>query len=255
MQLLAAIPASLDWSKSGATTPVKNQGSCGSCWAFSVTEQLESAIFRSTGLLPDLSAQQITSCTTTSQGCSGGWPTGAYNYMKSAGVQTTASYPYTSGTTRATGACNYNSSLAVGHMTGFHYGVTPCSQSACSTQAAQEPALQQVLANSGPASIIVYATPWQHYSSGIMSVSACPGASNIQNHAVQLVGYDTDPATGKKYWIARNQWGANWGMKGYIWLEMGTNTCGLANFTTYVDGATYSGNPVPKPSASPCHCP
>lgn len=247
---LQAAPANIDWSKLGATTPIKNQGSCGSCWAFSTTEQVESAIFMSGGQLQNLSAQQLTSCDMTDAGCNGGWPANAYNYMKANGIETTASYPYTSGS-GISGTCNYNSSLALAHLTGFHYGVTPCGDSACASQSAQEANLQQVLANSGPASIVVYATPWQSYSSGIMTAQMCPGASSIQNHAIQLVGYDTDPATGKRFWIGRNQWGSNWGIGGYIHLELGTNACGLANFVTYVDGATFNGVIPPKPSPSP----
>ena len=93
-------PSSIDWVKRGAVTPVKNQGQCGSCWAFSATEQIESDNFLATGQLLELSPQQITSCDTTSYGCSGGWTEHAYDYVKSAGgIESAHAYPYTSGAT------------------------------------------------------------------------------------------------------------------------------------------------------------
>merc|ERR1711977_744005 len=90
----------------GAVTPIKNQGQCGSCWAFSATEQLESDYFLKFGVLKELSPQQVTSCTTSCFGCQGGNPINAWDYTNSYGGQDSkSSYPYVSGNTGATGVC------------------------------------------------------------------------------------------------------------------------------------------------------
>merc|ERR1712216_649272 len=96
--------ASIDWNAKGVLTPIKNQGQCGSCWAFSATEQLESQYFQTYGSLKELSPQQVTSCDTNSNGCGGGNPINAWGYIYSFGGQEpNADYPYTSGTTQQTG--------------------------------------------------------------------------------------------------------------------------------------------------------
>merc|ERR1740121_952923 len=87
--------ASIDWRSKGAVTPIKNQGQCGSCWAFSATEQLESEYFLAYGTLQELSPQQIASCTTTCNGCGGGNPINGWAYVNSYGGQDSKnSYPY-----------------------------------------------------------------------------------------------------------------------------------------------------------------
>jgi len=89
-------PSSVDWRDSGAVTAVKNQGSCGSCWAFSSTGALESAVFIKTGSLPLLSEQQLVDCSSSfgNNGCGGGWYYYAYNYLHSSSLETEAEYPY-----------------------------------------------------------------------------------------------------------------------------------------------------------------
>merc|ERR1719510_530178 len=100
---IAASAGSIDWNAKGALTPIKNQGQCGSCWAFSATEQLESQYFQKYGTLKELSPQQITSCTTTCDGCGGGNPINGWAYVNSYGGQDSkSSYPYVSGTTGST---------------------------------------------------------------------------------------------------------------------------------------------------------
>merc|ERR1712187_446348 len=103
---VSAKAQSIDWNELGALTPIKNQGQCGSCWAFSATEQLESQFKQKYGSRKELSPQQITSCDTTCAGCDGGNPIEAWGYVSSFGGQELGSdYPYTSGITGQTGTC------------------------------------------------------------------------------------------------------------------------------------------------------
>ncbi len=254
-----SVPANVDWRQQGAVSAVKNQGQCGSCWAFTVTEELETAIFLSTGQLPLLSVQQVNSCSTSDSGCNGGDPVSAYEYLVSQGVQLESSYPYTSGSSGQTGSCNYNSSAVVGHLTGYRFAIPSCGDSedlSCSNQAAQEASIQQQIATSGPASVCIVASTWQYYTGGVIAPANCSSDWNSMNHCAQLVGYGT-PSSGSPYWLVRNQWGTDWGVQGYIQLQMGGNTCGIANEVTYVKGASYLNgpSPAPVPTASPSSLP
>merc|ERR1712087_1081315 len=103
---IAARGNSIDWNAQGALTPIKNQGQCGSCWAFSATEQLESQYFQEFGVLKELAPQQIVSCDTTDAGCNGGNPINAWGYVSGFGGQELSSdYPYTSGVSGQSGTC------------------------------------------------------------------------------------------------------------------------------------------------------
>merc|ERR1719321_1538055 len=103
---IAATASSIDWNTQGALTPIKNQGQCGSCWAFSATEQLESQYFQKYNELKVLAPQQIVSCDTTCNGCGGGNPIPGWAYLSGFGGQElSGDYPYTSGLTGQTGTC------------------------------------------------------------------------------------------------------------------------------------------------------
>jgi len=218
---------SVDWRNTGAITPVKDQGQCGSCWAFSTTEEVESMWYLSKKSLPVLSPQQIVSCDKVDQGCNGGDTVSAYTYVKANGLETEEAYPYKSGETGSNGACKYNSGDVVAKITGFEYATPPCT-GACNTQ--NETKLAESLTGA-PISICVYAESWQFYSSGILK-SNCPKAYDQLDHCVQLVGYDNTQTT--PYWIVRNSWAADWGIDGFIYIEKGNNLCGVADEATIV---------------------
>jgi len=214
--------ASVDWRTLGAVTPVKNQGQCGSCWAFSATEQLESDYFLTYGSLKELSPQQITSCTTTCLGCNGGNPINAWDYVNSFGGQEPkADYPYVSGITQQTGTCAAKLNEVtedVGADLGYMISDSPSMESNM---------LKQI--ESSPMSICVDASTWQTYQSGIVTASS--GCGTSIDHAVQVVGYNAP----QNYWIVRNSWGATeWAptQGGYIYLEYGSNVCGITDQAT-----------------------
>jgi len=204
----------VDWTAAGKVTAVKDQGQCGSCWAFSATAAIESygALSGKYDLIK-LSAQQINSCDKVDQGCNGGNTETAYQYVKGAGgIETDASYPYTSGA-GITGVCKFNAANIKVSITGY-------------TSVATGEASLKTAVNAGPASICLAAEAFQTYSSGILSV--CPGSID---HCVQATGYDDTAAT--PYWIVRNSWGTSWGEQGYIRVKQGGNLCKISNDITY----------------------
>lgn len=207
----------VDWRLKGAVTPVKNQGQCGSCWAFSTTEQIESDTFLKTGVLPVLSPQQIVSCDTVDAGCNGGNPINAYHYVQGAGgIEYIKDYAYTSGTTQTNGVCDFQKSNVAPNT-------APVSYSIISQSASQEKNMYAQIQES-PMSVCVDATLWQTYQSGI--ITAADNCGTSIDHAVQAVGVggvDTDTP----YWIVRNSWTSSWGQEGYVYVATGSNVCGI----------------------------
>ena len=205
---------SVDWSGT-YTTAVKDQGYCGSCWAFSATEQIESDSIRA-GLLTTsdtLSPQQIVSCDQVDYGCNGGNTETAYQYVKvNGGLTTDAQYPYTS-YWDVTGTCS----------TSFTTVVTVSGYSTLSG----ETEMESYVLSTGPLSVCLDASTWSSYQSGIVSAKAC---GTDVDHCVQAVGVNLDDG----YWIVRNSWGTDWGLDGYIWLETDANACYITYDPTYV---------------------
>ena len=203
----------VDWTGK-YTTPVKDQGYCGSCWAFSATEQIESDSMRTLGTSYLLSPEQITQCDTTSSGCNGGWTEHAYNYVtKAGGLETDSDYPYTS-YQGVTGSC---------HSTASKYVIGVSKY----TTIKGESSMASYVQSTGPLSVCVDASSWNSYKGGIMT-----SCGNRVDHCVQAVGVDA--STGG-YWKVRNSWGTSWGESGYIRLAYGQNTCDITNDPTWVN--------------------
>jgi C1A family cysteine protease len=215
-------PQSLDWRTSGVVTAVKNQKQCGSCWAFSATETIESSWMMANNVtnitFAPLAPQQIVDCDNMDGGCDGGNPYTAYQYVMSAGgLDKESAYPYTGND----GPCEFKPASVGAKITGWKY--------ACGEE--DEKTLLNNVASKGPLSICVDAQNWQDYTGGVMSGWQCAWI-NVLDHCVQAVGYDLNAST--QYWLVRNSWGTDWGESGYIRLSYGDNTCGLTNEATYV---------------------
>merc|ERR1719428_1837106 len=245
-------PKSVDWRFTKAVTPVKNQGQCGSCWAFSATEAIESQMILQTGAKYDftLSPQQITSCTPNSGeygclGCNGGFTEGAYEYVKSApGLANGFYIPYAQSLTESepTMACPKTKvnqitgefeqlSGSYAQVSGYSYAVKPCTSGSCTKQNLK--GLAAALAET-PLSVCVNAGVWNDYTGGVLTSAACGSmAADAQDHCVMAVGFNSTAPT--PYWIVRNSWATTWGEEGYIYLEMAKNTCGLADDATIPD--------------------
>jgi len=216
-----AIPTSFNWVTEGKTTAVKDQEQCGSCWAFSATEGIESAWLMANNSEIVLSPQQIVSCDKVDQGCNGGDLPTAFAYVKKAGLEDNKDYPYTSGNGN-TGVCKYNAADVKVHISGFEYAVHNGTKN--------DTVLAVTSYANGPLSICVDASSWQSYSSGILKRNC----GTALDHCVQLTGWGVD--SGTEYWIVRNSWNTNWGLSGFIWIERnsGKDLCGITEEATWV---------------------
>jgi C1A family cysteine protease len=222
-----------NYANLGAVTPVKNQGQCGSCWAFSTTEAVETAWFMANHTLDQLSPQQIVSCDKQDAGCNGGDTPTAYAYVISAGgLETSAEYPYTA----TDGVCKFNAADIDASIYNWTWGITPCNTPAtydCNNQ--NETGMMTVVQQLGPQSICVDAQPWQTYKSGVFNSPLCKHGYYDLDHCVQVTGYGTE--SGQEYWLVKNSWGVTWGEQGYIKLIYGVNMCGVADEVTYAFGS------------------
>jgi len=215
-----AIPDKYDWRPQNVVTPVKDQEQCGSCWAFSVTENVESVWMLAKGLKVDgfqpLAPQQIVDCDKTDGGCNGGYPASAYQYLEKAGGQETeTAYPYRG----VDGTCKFDQSKVESKISSFKYATTK----------GDETTLKQNLVSASPLSICLDASNWQDYTGGVMTARECCLFCEL-DHCVQLIGYDSTVST--PFYSLRNSWNTDWGENGYIRVAMGSNACGLTNYAT-----------------------
>jgi len=210
-------PNNFNWGDCGATTAIYNQGQCGSCWAFSATETIESYFFLQGGALTMLSMEQIVDCDTTDDGCQGGLPSNAYQYVENAGgIEPYSDYPYTAEDGQS-GNCNFSSSEVVATVTGY------------SSVSGEGQIYQQLSSSSGgPVSVCVDASTCSSYTGGVMT--SCP---NDIDHCVQAVGY-ANYGGSNAYWIVRNSWGTSWGENGFIFIAIGQDLCAIGDEATVV---------------------
>ncbi|KAK9073390.1 hypothetical protein SSX86_007714 [Deinandra increscens subsp. villosa] len=229
------LPDSIDWRTKGAIADVKDQGSCGSCWAFSTIGSVEAINQIVTGDLVTLSEQELIDCDTRfSQGFNGGYMDHAFEFIiNNAGIDLDKDYPYIG----KDGRCNITKKKTK-VVSIDNYEDVPVNN---------ELALQKAAANQ-PITVTIEASgqDFQFYTSGIFDGSC----GTYLNHGVIVVGYGTEE--GKDYWIVRNSWGAEWGEKGYIRMERNKEAieskCGIAMAAFYP--VKYDPNP-PTPSPSP----
>uniref|UniRef100_A0A6J0TQT4 Cathepsin K-like n=1 Tax=Pogona vitticeps TaxID=103695 RepID=A0A6J0TQT4_9SAUR len=217
------LPKHVDWRKKGYVTPVKDQGDCGSCWAFSATGALEGLHFKKTGKLVSLSEQNLVDCSWKqgNEGCDGGFMNWAFKYVRvNKGINSEKTYPYEG----EDGPCRFNPSDRAATCT-----------SLVKIKKKNETDLERAVAKVGPVSVAVDASDFAFYKSGIFYQKGC---GDFLNHGMLAVGYgtvkDDDAQKIKKYWILKNSWSKTWGEKGYMRLarEM-HNQCGVASDASY----------------------
>jgi len=224
VRVRVAVNESFDWRPTGAVTPVKNQGGCGSCWTYSTTGNLEGVNFVKNKKLVPLSQQQLVDCDKEcgtdpvdgtqycDGGCNGGWMMTAFQHIiKVGGIDTEAAYP--GGSHQGT-VCKFDKK---------NIGVMLSSWKMLSSD---EETLAKQLVENGPIAVAFNAARLFAYSSGIIKASQSSCNPKVMSHAVLLVGFGEEAGT--KFWIVKNSWSASWGEKGYFRIERGTNACGIA---------------------------
>ncbi|XP_043920336.1 procathepsin L-like isoform X2 [Protopterus annectens] len=213
------LPDNVDWRGTKYVTPVKNQGNCGSCWAFSATGALEGQLSKKTGMLVSLSEQNLIDCSWPqgNQGCNGGSMAHAFQYVHiNHGINSESNYPYT-GTDG--NPCQYNAQYNAGTCTGYSL-----------IESGNENAVKAAVASIGPISAAMNAglETFQFYRSGIYTDPKC--SSRVLNHGIVIAGYGSTIQNGTytNYWICKNSWGTTWGMQGYFLVARGKrNLCGI----------------------------
>jgi len=223
VELKNSVADSIDWVEKGAVTPVKNQGQCGSCWAFSTTGSIEGRSQIATGTLTSLSEQDLVDCSTENDGCDGGLMDYAFDFVEgNNGLCDEEDYPYKAVQHKR---CKEN------HLKCTKYDPITSYVDVKQTTAGLEAAL-----NDGPVSVAIEADQmsFQLYNEGVLT-GAC-GTS--LDHGVLAVGYGTDETYGD-YWKVKNSWSADWGEDGYIRLcrncnaNKGKGQCGILMSASY----------------------
>ncbi|CAF0720018.1 unnamed protein product [Brachionus calyciflorus] len=200
----------IDWRTKGYVTPVKDQGMCGSCWAFSANAALEGQIFKKNGKLVDLSEQNLVDCSKNDEnmGCNGGYMESAYKYIiNNDGIESTQTYPYEGKDAQ----CRFKSDRVGAKMSNI-----------VRLPSGNETALTEAVENIGPIAVAMDASrlSFQFYSTGIYHDPHCSPVN--LNHGVTVVGYGSQ-GKGLDYYIVKNSWGETWGDKGYVLMARNMN--------------------------------
>ncbi|KAL3076197.1 hypothetical protein niasHT_038334 [Heterodera trifolii] len=218
----STLPEKLDWREKGAVTEVKDQGDCGSCWAFSATGAIEGALAqKKSSKIISLSEQNLVDCSSKygNEGCDGGLMDNAFEYVRdNNGLDTEESYPYEA----VTGKCQFKNETVGGTVVSFK-----------DLKEGDEEQLKIAVATIGPISVALDASnlSFQFYKTGVYYERWC--SNRYLDHGVLLVGYGTDETHGD-YWLVKNSWGPHWGENGYIRIARNKqNHCGIATMASY----------------------
>jgi len=227
VRALSDLPAEMDWRTEGLVTAVKDQGQCGSCWTFSATGSMEGAWAVKYGrkAIVTLSEQEYVDCLQAGQGCGGGWPRWVFQYVIDNGANTEGQYPYQG----IDGPkCLYNRSSATVHLKSY-VNLTKGDEGALTTAAATMPGVSVCIDASQPS--------FRLYATGVYKEKACLQDEDHLDHAVLVVGYGHDEASGMDYYLVKNSWGPKWGDNGYLKMFRDTtgnsNNCGIATVAAY----------------------
>lgn len=224
----SSTPDELDWRDREAVTPIKDQGECGSCWAFASIATLESHNFINTGKLYNLSEQQLLDCS-DNFGCNGGVMRGPFNYFIENKIALERDYPYEGeqGECRS-GEVNKTDVRAFGYATISNDIET----------------IKSIVSEHGPVLVLVDGslTDFRFYSGGVYTYPGC--SAYYKNHAMVIVGYGHDNRTDLDYWILKNSWSTDWGEDGYMRMDVENTLCGIIGEATFPLFDDYELNPI-----------
>lgn len=214
MLLEVPIPESFNWVEKGAVTPVKDQQHCGSCYAFGSTVAFEAQYYLKTGVLRNLSEQNLIDCTTNgNEGCEGGFADECFAYALDQGLMFQEDYEYIG---NVSGSCDFQGEKSVFPLEDYFV-----------IDGGDEEMITRMIATVGPVTVSLDDRFFHDYAEGILDQDT---ECTDTNHVVALVGYGRDAETGKEYYLAKNSWGDWWGDNGYVKLARNVNYCTLADY-------------------------
>ncbi|MBN1884312.1 MAG: right-handed parallel beta-helix repeat-containing protein [Candidatus Krumholzibacteriota bacterium] len=218
----AALPDVFDWRTLDGTTPSKNQGNCGSCWAFAATGQVEAHIRIFDGRIEDLSEQAIVDCNTRGASCDGGWAYAAYEVFRDYGAVQESCVPYQA---RDDLPCTQTSCEVVGRISSWSYIPNSVDQ------------IKQAIYDTGPvATSITVLDNLYNYVSGCYSSDT----EDVVNHGILIVGWDDNQCGGEGAWIIKNSWGDDWGQDGFGYIKYGVCNIGTSTYQiSYIPSNVY----------------
>ena len=217
-------PDDFDWRDKNVVSAVKDQGSCGSCWAFSTVANLEGLYALKKGVIKTFSEQYLVDCDTEDEGCNGGLMELAFDWLANndGGIMYESDYPYAN----KQQTCKQDKSkFADMKVTGY----VKLGEGTDTFSPVDEGEMKEFLYQNGPLAVALNATPLQLYMGGIVDYASWLCGTSGINHAVTIVGYGTGS---KDYWIVKNSWGKSWGESGYFRIARGKATCGINYYVT-----------------------
>eukprot|EP00250_Pteridium_aquilinum_P007808 c17454_g1_i1 orf=309-1724(-) len=240
-----AIPSSLDWRAAGSVTKVKDQGTCGSCWAFSTTAAIEGINHIMTGNLVALSEQELVDCDISqNSGCDGGLMDYAFQFIvNNGGIDSEEHYPYKG----RKGQCDTTKKNT--HVVTIDgYEDVPSNDERSLLRAVSQQPVSVAIEAGG--------RDFQLYAGGVLT----GGCGTELNHGVVIVGYGS--SAGLDFWIVKNSWGSSWGEKGYIRMRRGggakkdaAGLCGINMMASFpLKSSANPPIPPPSPPASRTKC-
>ncbi|XP_029922587.1 dipeptidyl peptidase 1 [Myripristis murdjan] len=232
LKLNKPLPKQWDWRDVNGVnylSPIRNQGTCGSCYSFATMGLLEARIriLTNNSETPIFSPQQVLSCSQYSQDCDGGFPYLIGKYVQDFGIVDESCFPYIGKKSpcKIPENCGRVYTAEYSYVGGFYGG---CS----------ETAMMAELVENGPMAVSFEVYPdFIHYRGGIYFHTGLRDTVNpfeLTNHAVLLVGYGQDEETGQKYWIVKNSWGTRWGEDGFFRIRKGNDECAIESIAVAV---------------------